>query len=152
MNGEGIDVYARNVNTKQRDFRIESRRLRSEVISLAESIKNNPITFRISNGIDIDVEITKSDLKTIVSKNTSDDKFNAVKNALAKDIKGYIKKAKFVGIRRTKDGKHPEAAYFAYYNRRLGTNTYLCLRKMKSSGKFKPYAIISKKMYDMGEK
>lgn len=152
MNGESIDIYGRNGRLKQRDFHIESKRLRIEVISLAESIKNRPITFRISNGIDMDVEITKSDLKTIVGKNTSDDKFNAIKNALAKDIKGYIEKAKFAGIRKTKDGKHPEAAYFAYYNRKLGANTYLCLRKMKSNGKFKPYAIISKQMYDMGEK
>ena len=34
----------------------------------------------------MDVEITKSDLKTIVSKASRDNKFNAIKNALAKDI------------------------------------------------------------------
>lgn len=56
----------------------------------AEHLKNNPIEFSVRNGIDMDVVITKSDIKTIVSKNTADNKFNAVKNKLAQDIKGFI--------------------------------------------------------------
>jgi len=48
----------------------------------------------------------------------------------------------YVGWRTTKDGKHSEAFYFAYYSRELGARTYLCMRKMKNGGVFKPYAII----------
>lgn len=44
------------------------------------------------------------------------------------------------------EGKHPEAAYFAYYSRELGAKAYLCMRKMKG-GKFKPYAIINDDMF-----
>jgi hypothetical protein len=40
----------------------------------------------------MDVEITKTDLKTIVSKASRDNKFNAIKNVLAKDIRGYLEK------------------------------------------------------------
>ena len=40
----------------------------------------------------MEVEITKSDLKTIVSKASRDNKFNAIKNALAKDIPSYLRK------------------------------------------------------------
>lgn len=45
--------------------------------------------FIITNVITMEVEITKSDLKTIVSKASRDNKFNAIKNALAKDIPSY---------------------------------------------------------------
>ena len=38
--------------------------------------------------------------------------------------------------------------FFAYYNRSLGANSYLCMRKIKSTGKFKPYAIINQKTFD----
>ena len=43
--------------------------------------------FIVTNVITMDVEITKSDLKTIVSKNTQDNRFNAFKNKVAQDIK-----------------------------------------------------------------
>ena len=47
----------------------------------------------------MDVEITKSDLKTIVSKNTQDNRFNAFKNKLAQDIRGFLEKAQYEGWR-----------------------------------------------------
>ena len=46
-------------------------------------------------------------------------------------------------------GKHPETAYFAYYSRELGTKAYLCVRKIKNTGLFKPYAIIDQDMFDV---
>ena len=67
----------------------------------------------------MDVEITYADIKGIVGKATRDEKFNAIKNALARDIEGYIEKATYEGWRPTKPGKHAETAYFAYYSRRL---------------------------------
>ena len=70
----------------------ESKRLRAEVLQQAEMLKDNPMRFVITNVITMMVEITKSDLKTIVSKNVRDNRFNAIKNALAKDIPGYLKK------------------------------------------------------------
>ena len=78
---------------KARDYYLESKRLRAEVLSIAEGLKGNPMRFTIDNDeIRMDVEITKSDLKTLVGKNTGDDKFNAIKNALARDIEGYLRK------------------------------------------------------------
>ena len=47
------------------------------------------------------VEITNSDLRVIANKNTRNNKFNAIKNALAMDIKGYLEKAEYVGWRPT---------------------------------------------------
>lgn len=139
--GESIDIFGRNVKT--RNYYAESRRLRTEVMSAAEALKGKPMRFAVTNGIFMNVEISKSDLKTIVSKNTKDNKFNAFKNALAKDIKGFIKKGKYEGWREVIEGKHSEAAYFAYNSRSLGNaKAYLCLRKMKDTGLFKPYAII----------
>lgn len=129
-----------------RNYHEESRRLRDETLEKAEHLKNNPMEFSVRNGIDMDVVITKSDIKTIVSKNTADNKFNAVKNKLAQDIKGFIQKGKYEGWREVLAGKHPETAYFAYYSRKLGANAYLCMRKMKATGKFKPYAIINERM------
>lgn len=146
MNGEGIDIYGIG---KKRDYYKESKRLRNRVMELADKLVRHPKLFTITKGIKMDVEITKSDLKTIVSKNTANNKFNAIKNALAMDIVGYIRKSKFVGWRNVIDGKHPESAFFAYYSRNLGANTYLCMRKIKSTGKFKPYAIIDQKMFDV---
>jgi len=146
MNGEGIDIYG--IGNK-RDYYKESKRLRNRVMELADKLVGHPKLFTITKGIKMDVEITKSDLKTIVSKNTADNKFNAIKNALAMDIVGYIRKSKFVGWRNVIDGKHPETAFFAYYSRNLGANSYLCMRKIKSTGKFKPYAIIDQKTFDV---
>lgn len=96
----------------------------------------------------MDMEITKSDIKTILSKNTTDNRFNAIKNALARDIRGFLRKAKYLGWRDVIPGKHPETAYFVYYNRTLGANTYLCVRKMKRWNIYKPYAIIDQKTFN----
>ena len=128
---------------KARDYFSESKRLRAEVLSIAEGLKGNPMRFTIDNKIRIDVEITKSDLKTIVGKNTGDDKFNAIKNALAKDIEGYLRKSTYVGWRTVEGKKHAEAAFFAYYSRKLGAKTCLAVRKMKNGGPYKPYEIMS---------
>ena len=94
------------------------------------------------------VEITKSDLKTIVSKNTQDNRFNAFKNKMAQDIKGFLEKAQYEGWRDVTPGKHPETAYFAYFSRELNTKAYLCVRKIKNTGLFKPYAIIDQAMFE----
>jgi len=45
-------------------------------------------------------------------------------------------------------GKHPETAFFAYFSRELGEKAYLCVRKIRNTGLFKPYAIIDQKMFD----
>lgn len=54
----------------EEEYYIESRRLREETIRMADTLKDNPMRFVVTNVITMDVEITKSDLKTIVSKNT----------------------------------------------------------------------------------
>ena len=115
---------------------------------MAEALKDNPMRFVITNGIRMDVEVTKSDLKTIVSKNTQDNRFNAFKNKVAQDIRGFIEKAHYEGWREVIPGKHPETAFFAYFSRELGGKAYLCVRKIKNTGLFKPYAIIDQKMFD----
>ena len=81
--------------------------------------------------------------KTIVSKNVGDDKFNAIKNALAKDIPGYLTKATYLGWRPVAEGKHFESAYFAYFSRELGCRTILCMRRLADGDIYKPYAIIN---------
>ena len=126
------------------DYYKESKRIREEVLQQADSLIGNPLRFTITNGITMDVEITKSDLKTIVSKASRDNKFNAIKNALAKDIPGFLKKSEYIGWRTVKEGKHEESAYFAYFDRNLGVRTVLAMRKMKNHGPYKPYAIIDK--------
>ena len=123
------------------DYYKESKRIREEVLQQADSLIGNPLRF---TGITMDVEITKSDLKTIVSKASRDNKFNAIKNALAKDIPGFLKKSEYIGWRTVKEGKHEESAYFAYFDRDLGVRTVLAMRKMKNHGPYKPYAIIDK--------
>ena len=125
------------------NYYIESKRLRSEVMTIAETLKEHPLRFSITNGISMDVEITKTDLKTIVSKNVGDDKFNAIKNALARDIPGYLAKAQYLGWRPVAEGKHFESAYFAYFSRELGCRTILCMRRMTAGNIYKPYAIIN---------
>ena len=126
----------------QEDYYKESKRLRKEVLLIAEELKGHPLKFQISNGITMEVEITKSDLKTIVSKASHDNKFNAIKNALAKDIPTYLRKSTYLGWRSIREGKHSESAYFAYFDRKLGIRTILVMRKMKNGGPYKPYAII----------
>ncbi len=132
----------------QEDYYKESKRIRAEVLQEAEFLKGNPMRFTISNGITMEVEITKSDLRTLVGKSTRNNKFNAIKNALARDIIGYLNKAEYLGWRTVIEGKHPEAAYFAYYSRELGARTILCMRRMADGGMYKPYAIISQQMFD----
>ena len=124
------------------DYYIESKRLRAEVLAQANILKKHPLHFTITNGITMDVEITKSDLKTIVSKASRDNRFNAIKNALAKDIRGYLEKGEYIGWRTVVEGKHGESAYFAYFDREIGVRTVLAMRKMKNGGPYKPYAII----------
>ena len=121
----------------------ESKRLRNEVLLQAEALKGNPLRCHIDNGISMEVEITKTDLKTIVSKNVGDDKFNAIKNALAKEIPGYLAKATYLGWRPVAEGKHIESAYFAYFSRKLGCRTILCMRRLADGDIYKPYAIIN---------
>ena len=125
------------------DYYKESKRLREEVLQQAELLKGRPLHFIITNKITMRVEITKTDLKTIVSKNVGDDKFNAIKNALAKDIPGYLKKATYLGWRPVAESKHFESAYFAYFSRELGCRTILCMRKLADGEIYKPYAIIN---------
>ena len=132
----------------EEEYYLDSKRLRAEVMQIADTLKNCPMRFTVTNGIKMDVEVTKSDLKTIASKNTQDNRFNAFKNKLAQDIRGFIEKAKYEGWREVIPGKHPETAYFAYFSRELGEKAYLCIRKIKNTGLFKPYAIIDQKTFD----
>ena len=60
----------------EEEYYYESRRLRAETMLMADTLRDNPLRFTITNGITMDVEVTKSDLKTIVSKNTQDNRFN----------------------------------------------------------------------------
>jgi hypothetical protein len=138
-------VGASRQSRDEKYYHEQSVRLKVEALQIADTYKGNPLRFRNTNGILADVEVTKSDIKTIVSKATPDEKFNAIKNAIAKDIPGYLKKAKYMGWRKTDEGKHQESAYFAYYNRTLGAKTYLCVRMI--NGRLKPYAIITEDMY-----
>ena len=131
-----------------KDYYAESKRLRAEAMANAEKLTNRPLIFKINKGFEMVVEVTKTDIKTLVSKNTPDNKFNAIKNALLRDIEGYLKKSTYVGWRNTDPEKHDETAYFSYFNRTLGANTYLCLRKMKNTNRYKPYSVESQWMFD----
>jgi len=51
---------------------------------MAETLKEHPLRFTITNGITMDVEITKSDVKTVLSKNVRNNKFNASISELRK--------------------------------------------------------------------
>jgi hypothetical protein len=85
-----------NKKRTEDNFYRESKRLRMEVLQMADALKKEPMRFTITNGIRMNVEITKSDLKTIVSKASRDNKFNAIKNALAKDIPSYLEKGEYL--------------------------------------------------------
>ena len=122
----------------EEDYYNESRRLRAETMLIADSLRERPLRFTITNGIVMEVEITKSDLKTIVSKNTQDNRFNAFKNKIAQDIRGFIEKSQYEGWREVIPGKHPETAFFAYFSRELGAKAYLCVRKIKNTGHHTP--------------
>ena len=132
----------------QDDYYIESKRLRKEVLQQAELLKEHPMHFSITNGITMDVEITKSDLKTVLGKNVRSNKFNAIKNALTRDLRSYLEKAEYLGWRPIAEGKHIESAYFAYYSRELGCKTFLCMRKLEDGNIFKPYAIIDEHTFN----
>ena len=136
-----------NMRTDE-EFYIESKRLRAETLRMADALKDNPMRFVITNVSTMEVEITKSDLKTIVSKNTQDNRFNVFKNKIAQDIRGFLEKSVYEGYRDVVMGKHPETAFFAYFSRELGGKAYLCVRKIKNTGLFKPYAIIDQKTFD----
>lgn len=136
----------------EEEYYIESKRLRAEVLIQAELLKGSPLRFIITNEITMHVEITKTDLKTIVRKNVGDDKFNAIKNALAKDIPGYLAKATYLGWRPVAEGKHIESAYFAYFSRELGCRTILCMRRLADGDVYKPYAIINDHTFAAAEK
>ena len=136
----------------EEEYYIESKRLRAEVLIQAELLKGSPLRFIITNEITMHVEITKTDLKTIVSKNVGDDKFNAIKNALAKDIPGYLAKATYLGWRPVAEGKHIESAYFASFSRELGCRTILCMRRLADGDVYKPYAIINDHTFAAAEK
>ena len=137
----------RNKRTEE-DYFIESKRYREETLRIADALKDSPMRFVITNVITMDVEITKSDLKTIVSKNTQDNRFNAFKNKVAQDIRGFIEKSVYEGWREVIPGKHPETAFFAYFSRELDSKAYLCIRKIKNTGLFKPYAIIDQTTFE----
>jgi len=147
-----LNMKQNNNHRTEEEYYIESKRLRAEVMQIAESLKGNPMRFVITNEITMRVEITKTDLKTIVSKNVGDDKFNAIKNALAKDIRGYLEKAEYLGWRPVAEGKHVESAYFAYFSREFGCRTILCMRRMADGDIFKPYAIINDYTFSVEEK
>ena len=66
-----------------------------------------------------------------------DNRFNAFKNKVAQDIRGFLEKAVYEGWREVIPGKHPETAFFAYFSRELGGKAYLCVRKIKNTGLFK---------------
>ena len=135
-------------NRTQDDYYAESRRLRAVVMDMAKELIGHPKTFTIYNGILMNVEVTNSDLRSIANKNTRNNKFNAIKNALAMDIQGYLAKAEYLGWRPTIEGKHIESAYFAYFSRELGCKTILCMRKMKDGLLYKPYAIIDQYTFE----
>ena len=82
------------------------------------------------------------------SRLTTDNRFNAFKNKVAQDLRGFLEKSVYEGWREVIPGKHPETAFFAYFSRELGGKAYLCVRKIKNSGVFKPYAIIDQKTFD----
>ena len=134
------------------DYYKESKRIRNEVLQQAELLKDSPLRFIITNEITMRVEITKTDLKTIVSKNVGDNKFNAIKNALAKDIHGYLAKSTYLGWRPVAEGKHSESAYFSYFSRELGCRTILCMRRLADGDIYKPYAIINDHTFAAAEK
>jgi len=138
----------KKLQTEEDYYYKESKRLRTEVLQQADALKGHPLRVIVKNVITMDVEVTKSDLRTLVGKSTRSNKFNAIKNALARDIIGYLNKAEYLGWRTVMEGKHPEAAYFAYYSRELGARTILCMRKLSDGGIYKPYAIVSQQMFE----
>ena len=120
-----------------------------ELLEYGDTLKNRPLRARFSNVIEGEIEITKADIKTIAYKNVPDVAFNEEKNMLALDIPRFIATSIFLGWADTVPGKHPEAAYFAYFSKQTRHEFILCLRKMKATGRFKPYAIISREIFNV---
>ncbi len=129
------------------DYYAKSKEARAEALKVADFYKEKPLRFIIDNVIKMDIEVTKSDIKTIVSKNSNDDEFNFIKNKEAKDIRGFIKKAKYEGWSKIKDGKHIESAYFVYYSKKKKRKMILCIRKIIKTGRYKPYAIVDNETF-----
>ena len=120
-----------------------ARKARAEALAIADTFKDKPQRFRICNGIIMDVEVTKADIKTILGKNLDDEKFNYIKNKIAQDIHGFLTIAKYEGWAEVQPNKHPECIYFVYYSKRNRRKVVLCVRKMRKTCVFKPYAIVS---------
>lgn len=138
-----INLSDKLVARKGKDYYAESKRLNDEVMKIAETLKDNPMKFTIhKDDVDFNIEITKTDLKTVVGKNITDDKFNAIKNAMAKDLQGFLKKSDYLGFREPEEGKHPETSYFHYFHRNFGISAVLVLRKLKYKDIYKPYCIM----------
>ena len=49
----------------EEEYYYESRRLRAETMLMADTLRDNPLRFTITNGITMDVEVTKTDLRRI---------------------------------------------------------------------------------------
>ena len=81
---QAVNEYDNNMrNRTQDDYYAESRRLRAVVMDMAKELIGHPISFTVYNGIVMNVEVTNSDLRNLANKNTRNNKFNAIKNALA---------------------------------------------------------------------
>ncbi|MBO4692416.1 MAG: hypothetical protein J5604_06535 [Bacteroidales bacterium] len=128
-----------------------ARKARAEALELANKYKLSPLTFEITNVIKMKIQVTKTDIRTIVGKNTSDDRFNWAKNETAKDIKAFLENAKYEGWADVLPGKHPESVYFVYYSKRKRRKLVLCVRKVKDLDVYKPYAIISHADFKSGK-
>ena len=49
----------------EEEYYYESRRLCAETMLMADTLRDNPLRFTITNGITMDVEVTKTDLRRI---------------------------------------------------------------------------------------
>ena len=56
-------TFATIMKRTQDDYYIESKRIRSEVLQMADALKEQPLRFTITNGITMDVEITNNIFK-----------------------------------------------------------------------------------------
>ena len=63
-----------------------AKKAREEALAIAETFKGKPKRFAVDNGIKMDMEMSRQDIKTLVGKNTPDDEFNLLKNEAAKDV------------------------------------------------------------------
>lgn len=128
-----------SVETKEALYQ-KAKQARKEALEIADALRGKPAVFNIENGIYMKVEVSKQDIKTLTGKNLTDEKFNLMKNEAAKDIKGFLEKATYEGWSEVHEGKHPESAYFVYYSKTERRKIVLCVRKIKKTGVYKPYA------------